>query len=544
MAITGLLAVLAILVASYSVMSDEKRLDVQLRLSRTDFAVFGGAIVAILVIVYSPVLLQFGISSIPFMPGFGPDTTSLLFQALILVYAGVQGSRRRLSRTGLSRWCAVSVDCLHSGRYRQLAYLLDRYNAQLFAVVEQRIWYESIHRFFAPPTQIEILMNVQNPESDLGLGKRAMRLFNWHRKFVAGLFPARSRDRDEVRRSISRLLIEKPFVAFLAKTKPMLAARATSLPLIDRNLSMGYMFESLLTDHYGALSVELRDCNNTVFCDPAAIVAHKQLLSFFLQDVSFARKIGVWKPVGDFLTRFTRKQRGKDNYYNQRSKEFSSGNERWGCPIFLSIRFFDVMVTTAICRGVKNHMWLMYLAYCLDIIIENIDRADDADDTDEFPVVFDYLVYECITTCASWLSADLPIDNSELTLYQERGSPDHDERECERRPRWWAAKVLGGMLRKIVQSENFSHRKKVYFFEVILQHLSQIEHKNLSSLTILTLESCVEFQPSGATNRSAIVDLMAIYRDVDHVLKGDNQTFDHRLNALISASSFDPTKSI
>ncbi|MDH8618503.1 hypothetical protein QIH36_27970, partial [Klebsiella pneumoniae] len=70
-----------------------------------------------------------------------------------------------------------------------------------------------------------------------------------------------------------------------------------------------------------------------------------------------------------------------------------SSDERWDCTIFVGLVFFDVMVSTAIFKRSKYHMWLTYYRDFLEEILENHEISGGIDINSEFPVRFDYLIY-------------------------------------------------------------------------------------------------------------------------------------------------------
>ena len=89
MGANGLLTVLALLVAGYSLLSDIKRLDFKLRISKFNYLIAVGLVASILIVIYSPVILSFDvIEPIGWYWGFDEETMSFsCLTALVLLFS-------------------------------------------------------------------------------------------------------------------------------------------------------------------------------------------------------------------------------------------------------------------------------------------------------------------------------------------------------------------------------------------------------------------------------------------------------------------------
>lgn len=149
-------------------------------------------------------------------------------------------------------------------------------------------------------------------------------------------------------------------------------------------------------------------------------------------DIKTVSCTGIWKPIGDYTTSFIKKQKGTDNFYNS-SYDYNYEDDRWQCPIYISICLFQVMVSKAIFDRHQDHMWLMYVEYFVNEILDNYEPKSDIDLEREFPTHFDFLIYSVISTCCDWVKTPIHLP----TIGDAVG------KDKEGYPEYWAAKTLG-----------------------------------------------------------------------------------------------------
>ncbi|HCD8023063.1 TPA: hypothetical protein ND646_005436, partial [Klebsiella variicola] len=144
---------------------------------------------------------------------------------------------------------------------------------------------------------------------------------------------------------------------------------------------------------------------------------------------------------------------------------FSSSDERWECPIFVGLVFFDVMVSTAIFKRSKNHMWLMYYREFLNEILDKHEISENIDINREFPMRFDYLIFELIYNCSIWSGAVEHLDYNDWTTEDIKQSPEY-----------FASTTLGAMMHLIITSDKLQEKQKVYLLEIIIKRMSTLDH--------------------------------------------------------------------
>ncbi len=167
------------------------------------------------------------------------------------------------------------------------------------------------------------------------------------------------------------------------------------------------------------------------------------------------------------------------------------------------------MVTSSIYQKKQDHMWLMYYEYFLNEILKNIDRSKNSEDWQEFPLKFDYLIYRLISNCSDWVNTANYLYNDEVNSILAIE---------------YASECLGQMIRKLLLSDKFTENKKVYYLEIILKLMKDLDsngHVRLSQKIYFSMIGVTMFS-SGDSDLSWLKN---IYRDVDHVLRLSGSTF-------------------
>ena len=307
------------------------------------------------------------------------------------------------------------------------------------------------------------------------------------------------------------MLKSSSFLDYLIETHPAIPVKLTSSPYILRiDEFTDNFFKGLIANKNSQLYRELKDNQHFMYSTGYRIEPENFILDYYFSDPENAIRANIWKPVGDYVCDFIKQQKGKDSFYNSYSESYIYTDEPWKCPIFVGIQFFDVMVKSAIYKKIDDHMWLMYYEYFLDEILKNLDRTENSEIWQEFPLKFDYLIYNMISNCSDWVNAANYLYNDEVKSILGVQS---------------ASECLGQMVRKLLLSEKFNESKKAYYLEIILKLMKGLDSKGHVKLSQKIYSSMI-----GATMFSSadsdLTWLKNIYSDVDHVLRLSGSTFD------------------
>ncbi len=180
------------------------------------------------------------------------------------------------------------------------------------------------------------------------------------------------------------------------------------------------------------------------------------LLSALVSDAKTASKLGIWKPVGDAVTKAIK----EDKAYQTRLHEAPPQDDAdlFDDITYAAIRFFDVLVRQAAVQEQMDHMSLMYLRYFvsdLESLPQNTMLAPNplSDGVD----LKERLIFRAITALEDWVELDrmLPGGNPHKAPLNEREAED-----VVAIP-FWAAQTLCGAIRVVLLSPKLSDDFKV-----------------------------------------------------------------------------------
>ncbi|MDI6539761.1 hypothetical protein QMA77_22880 [Pantoea ananatis] len=508
MGANGSLAVFAILLAWYTLLTDERRVDFKLRISKIYILVVGFIVAVILVIIYSKVLLSIiPVKPIPWYFGFNEDTLAFTCLCIIVILFGFKILGKKIPKANLKKWIIISERYLRAKKIEQLGYLFEKYHEQLFGIINSDKWYVRTHSYLSPGLILKA-------------GTERIR-FKRLKVRLSKLFPYKDRSKESIQLNISKILKSKSFAHHLIDAHPHVAMKATCLRFRDNDEYITIFFTYLISNQNSMFYRELRDNQNRSYTGEYAIDETNPLLNFFLNDISTAINVAIWKPLGDYLISYIKKQSGSSGFYNQPDNNFSSSDERWECPIFVGLFFFDVMVSTAIFKRAKNHMWLMYYRYFLEEILSSRVIAEDVDLYREFPVRFDYLIFELIANCDAWVGAAQYLSYDGISMDDVMLSPEYI-----------AATTLGGMMYMILTSDKLFENQKKYLLEIIVKRMRALDQNKKSFYAQEIFKNLIRPSSFSAVDANAVKELRKLYGGIDHILRINTSTFEVELSKI------------
>jgi hypothetical protein len=122
-----------------------------------------------------------------------------------------------------------------------------------------------------------------------------------------------------------------------------------------------------------------------------------------LHDAARAQELAIYKPFGDYGLRKLaglRSEPAADRYNSPLG--FYAERDKWACPLYAVIRFFDIMVLEALHQDIQWHMWLYYYPHFVKDILFNLAPHDSVELEREWPTPYHYLLYEIISNLCTW----------------------------------------------------------------------------------------------------------------------------------------------
>jgi hypothetical protein len=306
----------------------------------------------------------------------------------------------------------------------------------------------------------------------------------------------------------------------------LLCAKFTTVRFSADDEFTTVFLKELIANTSSPLYRELQDNQSGSYTGEYYIDDSNPLLSFYFKDIEIASQVAIWKPIGDYTIEFIRKQKGKDNYYNQPFSYTDYEEDEWTCPIFVSIHFFNVMTSRAIYTGHQDHMWLMYIEKYVEEILKNYLPSPEVDKYHEFPTPFDYLIYRSLAALRDWVGAARynTHDNTKVKL------------DANTVPIRWAASTLGSTFYTLVKSNKLTDNQYAYYLEMIVKLMKELDASSNKALSKRILDRATKQYEVSSPDRVVIDALIRYYSQVDHVLKSKDSTFEKELSNLNGAA--------
>lgn len=523
----NILTVLTILVAGYTLLAEEKRIDLILRFSWIDICIISLLASIVLYTIYLPMLNAINLA-LPFSwwPGFNKELTVFTGILAILLYLMVKLVGKRLPKSKITDWKKVSSYLLRNQKFEALAFLLDKYHVQLISIFSDT-WQDRIRAKLLKPYRpsLEDLLNPNLDKEERGrIGSKVrlsfVNIFKPIALLISKCLPGNSIYKDEVSESIFDLLKSNLFVKYLTQTHPLLCAEFTTMGYYSNEEFTTVFLKGLIADISSPLYRELRDNQSRSYTGEYYIDQSNPLLNFYFADIEVGTRIGIWKPIGEYTLEFIGKQKGQDNYYNQPFSYSYYEDEKWSCPIFVSIHFFRIMTSRAIHTEYQDHMWLMYVKYFVADILKNYEPSSDVDISEEFPTRFDYLMYEALDTHIEWVRA---------VAHDSRKNNNVTTGEIST-PVYWAATSLGNIFYSLTASRKITKRQCVYYLEMIIKLLKHLDNSGNQILSKIIFDNMIKEYEHAQPDQRIITELRDYYSDIDHVLRDKQSTFETELS--------------
>lgn len=353
------------------------------------------------------------------------------------------------------------------------------------------------------------------------------KLRHWASKLVA-IVPAQSRAETEAE-DIARVLFRSADLRrFIARMRPYFAIHLLRLDLYGKHDLSDAFFGDLISDTGSVLYQELQQNQNTVSCG-YALPASNRLLHFLFVDAHTAKQLAVWKPIGEHVMKMLRTDGPADYvaWLNGSAEDFN--DERWQDPTFVSIFFFDVMVTAAACQGIQWHMWLYYFPYFVDRLEKFYDTSNPhVNPNAEFPTRSARLIYEVIDVLGRWVSLveRLPENSPHLNISQfKKFGNDNGNIPVS------AAVALGSCMETIANSNKLGDRFAGYMHECIMRDMRSLPHNGeQGQMRQFLIQSIVHGGQRGADAQYG-QRLATFWSMADHVLRSDLDDYESAIRA-------------
>jgi hypothetical protein len=433
-----LITVLALLVAVYAVVPRARQLELTLRMAPIDWIVVVLGFLGVAYLEFYEFFLSRGwVFKGTWPQGINPRNTTYLIMATAVAFVAARIRFARLTTRKIQQFRELVEELYWSESYGELFTLLQGhlnelvriYNSE-FQLARLRNWLDARARSprINPKILAEMLRGVETsagitrPNRDRHwLQKRSSAMISSLAPHIVKLLPEYDRS-EQIARDIFRdVLVSPRFVTALIRTRPYLGIEILreSRACQERHDFIDLYFRGLLRDSQSVLYAELHN-NQNCSQHRYQISESNRLIHFFLFDAKIANDNSIWRPFGEFaISELDELARDHDSDpYNRAMDDFEKVSA-WQSAIFVTIRFFDIMVKEALFQGIGWHMWLYYMPEIVKRMVRNYRVVDPLSDPDsEWPIRYSFLLYEVFSAMRDWVAAveEVPLNQANATL--------------------------------------------------------------------------------------------------------------------------------
>lgn len=436
MAIAGFLAFLSLLIAAYSILRKHERLFIRLRLSLLDKIVIPIFIIVIfLTIILSDHVKNYDkeiiFSNFKFKLSFIISTSAYLFLLLISIYVLMKINFNRLSRNKVSLFYKLTKELLNKKEYPALIEILDDEYKRLIKYSTKLSWHNYIkHKllsFFSlkrefklsPEEEQRLTKTLEKMGEKLKTKKKELsrkekikkyfsnipsNLKHYIGKFLRFLISeVRDKSKERSKYLLHTLFTNYDFVSEIIKIKPELGLKIFEKKFYNSHEYVDIFFYELMKNNKSILYYEIKNNQNVRDYHRYRIQEDNLFLSYLFEDCKVAQRLEVYRGVGDYVIDYLLDLNKQEfDSYNYRYENFKNG--KWESPIFVGIRFFDIMISEVIYQGIEWHMWLFYFRYFTENILNNFKHIPEVwDESHEWNTRYAYLLYEIVYVLCDWV---------------------------------------------------------------------------------------------------------------------------------------------
>ena len=245
------------------------------------------------------------------------------------------------------------------------------------------------------------------------LVERTGRWFRRKIRWTARIVPSGSKAQANAETLVRLLFRSGELRQFITAMRPDVVTDLMAIRLQPRFEFSDAVVEDFIADPGSQLFQEIENSQNVSHTGEYFLNPENKFLQFLFSDASVARQLAVWRPVGEFtITKLrTGTETGYADFLNGPATSFD--RERWQDPTFVAIRFFDIMVQSAVQQSVEDHMWLFYLPHFVRELEQTYDATSpNIDALSEFPTRGSRLIYEAVSAMGGWVKSVKYIDAS------------------------------------------------------------------------------------------------------------------------------------
>jgi hypothetical protein len=518
---SGILTILGLAVAVYAIIPREKRLDIGLRISNTDWLIIGTTLVVVHYIIYFPVLKEIGFAfDLGYWRyGFNEENSIYLIFLGLGAFLIIRAKMARVKRSNISSANELFEELILEKKYGEVALLTEQHIREITKVKRSDSYRNQLANNIRPASYFDTHFEKKKPGYlDMHFSKQLI----WISSRIE-----KDDGKSEVATNIIRRLINNyGFVRHLSISRPYLGITIIE---IDTGFTEDFLknfIYSLLENEGSIYYYELEHTQNLTSNNRYYLSKSNRLLQYLFNDIKVSEKLAIYKPVGDKVCEFIEYDEKLIVRYNEPLGTYYE-SQRFKCPIDSSIHFFEIMIIESMHQGIRWHMWLYYLPTFVRKILDKLKPSPDVDLSSEWPTPFYYILYHIVSVMLDWLDEYSHVDDKSQ-LQMENENLCHDNGSIPKS----TVLALGNIVFMIISSHSVSEHFKTDILEIVLRHLRDKSHDDdQASLNRVLMKSILRNGFHNKLDREYIEIFQEYYQAVDHVIRFELEEFNTLLES-------------
>lgn len=233
-----------------------------------------------------------------------------------------------------------------------------------------------------------------------------------------------------------------------------------------------FLYE-LLKSRDSFLYSEIKETHTTCYPDNDEFGRFPFLQALF-EDIKYCDEQGFYRGIGEYVLEFIDRNIDNNNErYNRSTRYYWSNTERdekYGCPIFMGLSFFEYMVNKGVRDNINSHLWLLYLNSWVDSICSKVKHyPEEWQGGKEFPTIYYYLLYELLHVHRDWIDHIYEVSAEEaLGSHSQQSDKTINITDARRTILKWVLEDLLYCADFISRCKEIPLGKRVYLIEVFM----------------------------------------------------------------------------
>ncbi len=403
-----------------------------------------------------------------------PNTISPAEAAFFVVLAWLSVTiwmltRAKLGASALQGLSRVVAELADEKRYGELLKLIEPQLLLLDRAATRKLFtqrfYDEIQTAHPSRATHEQIIDLLEGENDTPRWKQLVA------KVILPVLPKGERAEIAAQEIFRRVMRSPQVLEYLARFRPDFGIRLMSISARSVHDFSDQFLADLIAHPGSALYEEVKE-NQNLDRRGYQLPARNRLLHFLLSDASRAYKLAPYRPIGEHAIAVLRADMHPEYVVFLNGSAEDIEREKWSDPVFVALRFFDIMVHAAMYQGIKWHMWLYYSGHICRALVGIYDssRSSQIDQFAEWPTRCSYLLYELFSDLTDWIRGAEDLKPGEHHLDVESDEVTHDNGNIPKS----AALCLGDCMRTLFLAANVPWKFKKYISDMVFRRISEM----------------------------------------------------------------------